>query len=1109
MKICHDWIRVCTAANIPLYKTDNPVLRKFLEDNVANGGSIPKCSQLRDRYLFDVYEAERTELKSLVRGKKVALIADELSDEEGRYVLNVMAVLLDFDELSPNGNSVAYLLDSHFLSSTNNKTVAQKVVQTANDYGIDYDSVLVFNSDNVAYMKKAFSEALSCIFSNCVHVTCLSHIINLVASDFKKKFKDVTEFVKCFRNLFFVSGGRKSRFRNFLQDAIGTTSTVKMPPNPTTKSWKAWFDSALYHADHYFLFGDFINNELILSGNSACNSLIRLGEIYNDCSFMKRLHAQLAFIKNKAPTLLMYLDYFQERTPHIIAAHGKLESLLWYLSANSQLQEEDIDFCFTGDFSFEEKEELVNLGNTAFTTAYVKLDKYVNGGAQPAAKFLDQIRVLDPNNLIDTGLTYDNIDSIPGFENVTRDEWKLYANAIGPTAVKKSKDGMDLILFWKSKAAELPELYKIASTYCTATITSCDVERSFSSYNEILDEKRRSLDPTTMKVFHFLNWNIRVKSSLEKEQEEQHSKKTASKPPSVFITTSPTSSPKATSQQGNVFTKTESKLKSFSNTTSTRNTASSSKETLSKTANVFTKLVSKPLGVSYTISSKPESNSMPSFSKPANESKSPRFSSTTSSPKPTSSTKESFSKQGNFFNKTVSKLPTASNAMSQKPSSSSEATSQPGNVFKTNSPKPPSVSITAESSEPSDISTTAPTDSSSTFTAILSEPPGASKTASTESANIIVTNKRKAESSDVSYKRKKQVEKRVSFRIHYGLQNLAPTLNTEASCDFPECNRPLRSCLLNGTVKFQGDSVIDGGDIIGLLGGNSADEENYLGNFVVDSYLKLISMESSMKGLSTVSLKWERFEKNVGKECARDVLKRKDGKASFLEHDLILTPCNEPGSKHWFLLVTKPKEKQMLVLDSLAGSFIKPSTARAMDKMWSVVKELDEDVNEWEWSFHTNTPRDIPQQQNGFDCGVFVCAYARNLALQSPVPCQTSVPSFRSVMLLELHNKAMYDFTEASPQVGLYYAVEYGKSYYIGRALGSPSGDSCRTTFKFLHSTGARSFDWPRRDDLEICHNSRIFYGPVLIVGIRPFTIPQQAELEQVYQWLKKERKIV
>lgn len=108
---------------------------------------------------------------------------------------------------------------------------------------------------------------------------------------------------------------------------------------------------------------------------------------------------------------------------------------------------------------------------------------------------------------------------------------------------------------------------------------------------------------------------------------------------------------------------------------------------------------------------------------------------------------------------------------------------------------------------------------------------------------------------------------------------------------------------------------------------------------------------------------------------------------------------------------------------------------------------------------------------------MFVCAYARNLALQSPVPCQTSVRSFRSVIILELHNKAMYDFTEASPQVGLYYAVEYGKSYYIGRALGSPSGDSCPTTFNFLHCTGARSFDWPRRDDLEIFHNSHILWA--------------------------------
>ena len=28
-----------------------------------------------------------------------------------------------------------------------------------------------------------------------------------------------------------------------------------MPPNPSTKSWSAWFDLAIYHAEHYFLWG--------------------------------------------------------------------------------------------------------------------------------------------------------------------------------------------------------------------------------------------------------------------------------------------------------------------------------------------------------------------------------------------------------------------------------------------------------------------------------------------------------------------------------------------------------------------------------------------------------------------------------------------------------------------------------------------------------------------------------------------------------------------------------------------------------------------------------------------------------------------------------------
>lgn len=75
-----------------------------------------------------------------------------------------MATILDVNKLSPSGRNIADRLDMHFVIDTNNKTVSQAVVKTTNDYGIDFDGVLIFNTDNASYTKKAFREMLSCLF---------------------------------------------------------------------------------------------------------------------------------------------------------------------------------------------------------------------------------------------------------------------------------------------------------------------------------------------------------------------------------------------------------------------------------------------------------------------------------------------------------------------------------------------------------------------------------------------------------------------------------------------------------------------------------------------------------------------------------------------------------------------------------------------------------------------------------------------------------------------------------------------------------------------------------------------------------------------------------
>ena len=202
-------------------------------------------------------------------------------------------------------------------------SVSHVVVRTVNEFNIDFDNLHIFNSDNVSYLKKAFNNTLSNIFPLAVFIRCNSHIVNLVASDFKKSFVELNEFMKFFQNLFYVPKGRKSKLLNFLESR--TAKKARMPPNPTTKSWSAWFNSAIYSAKFSLVPSDFIK-EVRRGCSIASHSLLRLEEMYSSQELKKKIHAQLELVKVKAPTILSCLKYFQRRMPHATAVHRVMQS---------------------------------------------------------------------------------------------------------------------------------------------------------------------------------------------------------------------------------------------------------------------------------------------------------------------------------------------------------------------------------------------------------------------------------------------------------------------------------------------------------------------------------------------------------------------------------------------------------------------------------------------------------------------------------------------------------------------------------------------------------------------------------------------------------------
>lgn len=238
---------------------------------------------------------------------------------------------------------------------------------------------------------------------------------------------------------------------------------------------------------------------------------------------------------------------------------------------------------------------------------------------------------------------------------------------------------------------------------------------------------------------------------------------------------------------------------------------------------------------------------------------------------------------------------------------------------------------------------------------------------------------------------------------HGLLLNNSGLFHISASCGLPDNLFTLVNNLVEGLVSFGGSVLIDRGDLVALRGCSPTSEERYLTNFTIEGYLNLIAKEGMIQGRKVEYLGWERFEKAVGRNPAQDVLR---GKGPLLQQDVVLVPCNPQGSQHWFLLAVLPNSHQILVLDSLAGEYVKPTAKKAINKMWMLLVELDSSIGDSHWNCYSNKPTDIPQQHNDYDCGVFLCMYARTLALQHPMPAH--IPSFRQVMIMELHQGTLH-----------------------------------------------------------------------------------------------------
>ena len=85
---------------------------------------------------------------------------------------------------------------------TNHATVALSILKSVGNFNIKYEDIYTFASDNVAYMKKCFSEILKPLFKNCRHVTCVAHILALIGECWRNNLKDLDSFIGMIKQIF-------------------------------------------------------------------------------------------------------------------------------------------------------------------------------------------------------------------------------------------------------------------------------------------------------------------------------------------------------------------------------------------------------------------------------------------------------------------------------------------------------------------------------------------------------------------------------------------------------------------------------------------------------------------------------------------------------------------------------------------------------------------------------------------------------------------------------------------------------------------------------------------------------------------------------------------
>ncbi|RHZ81265.1 hypothetical protein Glove_122g30 [Diversispora epigaea] len=302
---------------------------------------------------------------------------------------------------------------------------------------------------------------------------------------------------------------RKGRYLTHLR-MHGIENPCKIPlPNATR--WNSWFRMVFYTKDHIEYWPSFYYEEY--ERDRSHNSISTINEILQNTEKKAFIIIYINFIACYAREFVQDLDFFQQQNKPVFPfVEGRLEQLTSYLEGNRAAEYfgSDLQSLIT-QYNYNPNDFYI-IFRAAFDSAYNKFKVHIP--QHPARSLFRASRVFDPLFLkigIQTGDTscsdicrYLAIMELSNPSDELLREWAIYCGSVKNLII----DQINLDLYWTEMQATLPILSNIALDCIWFPISSCSVERSFSTYNNLLSSDRQNLSRESLKQLNMLYFNV-------------------------------------------------------------------------------------------------------------------------------------------------------------------------------------------------------------------------------------------------------------------------------------------------------------------------------------------------------------------------------------------------------------------------------------------------------------------------------------------------------------------------------------------------------------------------------------------------------------------------